>query len=58
MTSALDVIQKPNSNPDNFSSETATTAAAHLIAYLKTLKLQKIFRQLSMTREKASFFIP
>lgn len=46
MNDALNVTQDPNSSLENFSSERATPAAAHLIAYLKTLKLQKIFRLL------------
>ncbi len=44
MNSALNVIQDPNSNPEIFSSEVPIPAAARLIIYLKSLKLQKIFR--------------
>lgn len=44
MNSALNVIQEANSNPEFFSSKDAIPAASHLIAYLKALKLQKIFR--------------
>jgi len=46
MNSALDVIQDPNSNPEISFSSDANPAAAHLITYLKKLKLQKIFRPL------------
>ena len=44
MACALNVIQKPDFNPDISISKGAATAAAYLIAYLKNLKLQKIFR--------------
>jgi hypothetical protein len=46
MNSALNVIQDSNSNPEVSFSGDATPAAAHLITYLKKLKLQKIFRPL------------
>jgi hypothetical protein len=44
MVCALNVIQKHDFNPDISISKGTATAAAHLMAYLKTLKLQKIFR--------------
>jgi len=44
MNNASNVIQDSISNPDFFSSAGQNSAAAHLIVYLKKIKVQKIFR--------------
>jgi hypothetical protein len=44
MKSTLNIIQDPNSNPEFFFPGDANPAAAHLVAYLEKIRLQKIFR--------------
>jgi hypothetical protein len=58
MTCVPNVIQKSNSNPEIFPFEGTNTAAILLISYLRKLRLQKIFRLLSMTLGREKPFIP
>lgn len=44
MNKMLNVIQDRNSSLEVFCSEEKTSAAAYLIAYVKNLKMQKIFQ--------------
>ena len=44
MNDAQNVIQAPNSIPEISCSQGKNPVAAHLLAYIKKLKIQKIFQ--------------